>query len=79
MPTDAVLNVGDVTFLASIRLLAARQRTRSRWRMKHADEDSDGDVDRLTCCLVAVGSWLAVTNQVPLNAGDGTFSTSIRI
>ena len=39
--------------------------------------DCDGDID-----VLLGSSWQlvgSVPNQVPLNAGDGTFSTSIRI
>ena len=45
----------------------------STYSITVADVDSEGDVD------VLLGSVGSATNQVPLNAGDGTFSTSIRI
>ena len=45
----------------------------STYSITVADVDSEGDFD------VLLGSVGSATNQVPLNAGDGTFSTSIRI
>jgi len=70
-PSRVLLNAGDGTFPTSIELPGGSADTFT-WSIAAADMDGDGDLD------VLLGN-AGRPNRVLLNAGDGTFPTSIEL
>jgi serine/threonine protein kinase len=71
-PSLVLLNAGDGTFPTSIELPGPRSDSALTNSIAAADVDGDGDLD------VLLGNFGSV-NRVLLNAGDGTFPTSISL